>query len=329
MALLLDLDLIKQILVTDFSVFSDRYFYYNDKDDPLSGNLFLVDGEKWRHLRTKLSPTFSSGKIKYMFTTMAKLGDRLNDHLHKVVVGGQKLDVKDIASRFTMDVIGTCAFGIECNALEDTNGDFYRFGRMALEKPRHSLRVELLMTNMKTLARFFRMKTIRDDVSAFFLNVVRSTIDHREQNNVERSDFMDLLIKLKNEDDASDTSKGLTVNQIAAQAYIFFIAGYETSATTMLFTLYELALNEDIQIKLRREIQKSFQKHGEFSYEMVMDIPFLDQVINGKIHILLKTLLSNQFEFFASLQKHYENTLLLLHLDVSPRKITQFLIRIS
>lgn len=280
--LLLDLDLIKNVLVKDFPTFNDRNFYYNDKDDPLSGHLVALDGKKWKNIRVKLTPTFSSGKMKYMFSTIAELGERLKDHMHEAIISGNELDIKNITSRFTMDVIGTCAFGIECNTLKDTNSDFYRIGRMAMEKPRHNPRIAFLLSDMKSLARFFGVKTIRDEVSTFFMNVVRSTIDYREKNNVHRNDFMDLLIKLKTEDNEGDLSKGLTVNQIAAQSFLFFAAGYETSSTTMLFTLYELALNQDIQTKLRQEIQKSFEKHGEFSYEMMMDIPYLDQTINGK-----------------------------------------------
>lgn len=57
--------------------------------------------------------------------------------------------------------------------------------------------------------------------------------------------------------------------------------GYETSSTTMLFTLYELALNQDIQTKLRDDIENAKKNHnGQFTYEM-MNIPYLDQVING------------------------------------------------
>lgn len=227
--LLLDLDLIKTVLVKDFPIFNDRNFYYNDKDDPLSAHLVALDGKKWKNLRVKLTPTFSSGKMKYMFPTIAALGERLTDHLNETISKQQndELEIKSIMARFTMDVIGTCAFGIECNTLKDIDSEFYRLGRMAMEKPRHNPRINFLLSDMKGLARFFGIKTIRDEVSNFFMNVVRSTIDYRERNDIRRNDFMDLLMQMKTNDaeNTDDPNKGLTVNQIAAQAFLFFAAG--------------------------------------------------------------------------------------------------------
>lgn len=217
-----------------------------------------------------------------MFPTIKTVGDRLTEYLNDWTKENDEFEMKSMLARFTMDVIGTCAFGIECNTLKDIDNDFYRMGRTAMEKPRYSQRITFLINDMKNVARFLGVKTIRDDVTKFFMGVVQSTIEYREKNNIQRNDFMDLLIKMKTDDNEGDVTKGLTVNQIAAQAFLFFLAGYETSATTMLFSLYELALNPHVQTKLRQEIRNAYKKHGEFSYEMMMDIPYLDQTINGK-----------------------------------------------
>lgn len=123
------------------------------------------------------------------------------------------------------------------------------------------------------------MKTVRDDVSAFFLKAVNDTVDHREKNNIQRNDFMDILIDLKNQKENK-----LTVNEIAAQAFIFFLAGFETSATTLTYALYELALNKEIQDRARHEIRAVLKKHnGQFTYDAMMEMTFVEQIISGEL----------------------------------------------
>ena len=75
----------------------------------------------------------------------------------------------------------------------------------------------------------------------------------------------------------------LSANELAAQAFMFFAAGFETSATTMSFCLYELALNPDIQDRLRNEIDMVLKKHGDsVTYEGIQEMKYLDKIVSGK-----------------------------------------------
>ncbi|XP_023298808.2 cytochrome P450 6a9-like [Lucilia cuprina] len=281
----LEPQLIKNILIKDFQNFTDRGFFHNEKDDPLSGQLFLLDGLKWKNMRNKLSPTFTSGKMKFMFPTVIRVGEEFIEVFDRMIKEQDSIvEVKELLARFTTDVIGTCAFGIECSSLKDPNAEFRVMGRKALVEQRHNQLVIAFMASFIELARKLHFKQTPDNIEEFFLRIVRETVEYREKNNIRRNDFMDMLIDLKNKKliktEHGEELTNLTLEEIAAQAFVFFNAGFETSSTTMGFALYELAQNEEVQERARQEVLKNFAKHDQkFTYECMKDMVYLEQVM--------------------------------------------------
>lgn len=67
-----------------------------------------------------------------------------------------------------------------------------------------------------------------------------------------------------------------------AQALLFFVAGFETTGSTIAFTLHALCLNQDIQRKLRENIRDIIKKHGgKLTMESIENMDYLDNVIKG------------------------------------------------
>lgn len=78
---------------------------------------------------------------------------------------------------------------------------------------------------------------------------------------------------------------------LTAQAFVFFVAGFETSSTTMSNAMYELALNPDIQNKLREEVRLTYkQNNGKLNYDCIKDMKYLDKVFKGESYQISVTL---------------------------------------
>lgn len=74
---------------------------------------------------------------------------------------------------------------------------------------------------------------------------------------------------------------------IVANAYILFIAGFETVSTSMSFCMYELALKKDVQDEVRREISEVKAKYnGQINSESINELHYMSMVIKGK-HIII------------------------------------------
>lgn len=237
-----------------------------------------------------------------IFTACSKL---LQDLLNTYAAARDPVDIKRVMNRFSTDIIGSCAFGLECNSLKDEGSMFTKYCVRVLEPSLLSLLKSclILMFPAEFLKKFSLRRTNRE-VEKFFMNMTKETADFREKNNIHRNDFMDLLLQLKNwgqiSDDADfqiennasfkESDGRLSFNEIAAQCYVFFLAGFETSSTTMTFAFYELAKNQDIQDKLRHEILTVMRKHDDkLTIEALSEMTYLDKVIYGKFMLNFET----------------------------------------
>ncbi|XP_054288447.1 probable cytochrome P450 6a13 [Macrosteles quadrilineatus] len=290
-----DPDLIKRIMARDFNHFMDHMVIDIHPNDYLMNHLFHLRGQEWKEMRAKLTPAYTAAKMKMMFFLVKRCSDVLREFLEKSTRENNKLDVKDIFSRYTIDVISSCAFGLDINCLSNKDSEFYKIGLRVMKLDFEMLLKLFIYNSFPILSKFHLFDFIDSKITHFLTDVIRSTIDYREKNNINRYDFLDLLIKLKQnqsileegeKDDTYDFARsskkeGMTVEEITAETFLFFAAGFETTSNTITFCLYELACNYKIQEKLHWEVEEVLERHNnEISYQALQEMTYMDQVIN-------------------------------------------------
>lgn len=296
--LIRDPELLKQIMTKDFNHFVDRGLIDAKVLKPVFRHLLHMQGESWKLMRHKLTPAFTSGKMKMMFHLMEACSNELIKAIEPIAKLNGKIAVKDFMARFTTDVIASCAFGLDSNSIKNPDSEFRQHGRNIVENISlwRLIKMRIAMTfpwliKLKIIGRFSLPS------SDFFFKLTGDTIEYREKNGVIRNDFVDLLIKIKNNKSLLDEERsgntmdhkdaengeatGITLEELTAQAIVFFLAGFETSSSAMSFCLYEISLNTDVQTKMRKEIDEVLTKYnGKLSYEALQEMMYMEAVIN-------------------------------------------------
>ncbi|XP_029053439.2 cytochrome P450 6a2-like [Osmia bicornis bicornis] len=281
-----DPELIKHVLIRDFSNFADRGALVHEKTEPLSPHLFNLEAERWRPLRKRLSPVFTSGKLKEMFYLIIECSQHLDKYLAKEVEKGEPLECRELTARFTTDVIGSCVFGIEMNALADERSEFRQMGRDFFDTSSfESVSRNKMKELFPKLYDFLGYIIPERRLSSSFTKAVTDIIKYRQENDIVRPDFINMLMDLKTHPEELNNIE-LTDFLLTAQAFLLFLTGFETSSTTISNALYELAVNEDIQNKLREEIMEYCSKDkGELKYETVKEMEYLDKVFKETLRM--------------------------------------------
>lgn len=93
-----DADLAKNILTTDFASFHDRGIYTNP-NDPVANHMLMLPGEEWKRIRSKLTPTFTSGKLKGMMPVILQIAENLKQKLLPSAEKEEIVEMKDLLMR--------------------------------------------------------------------------------------------------------------------------------------------------------------------------------------------------------------------------------------
>lgn len=266
----------------------------------MGNTLFLMRGDKWRKMRTTLTPAFTSAKMRHMFDLVRDCAITSTDFLLETFFGAvgceMEMEMQDFYSRVTNDTIASCAFGLKINSLFDRENVFYETGC----KIQHlsSVKAFLKISGLRAFPWLFKKLNIEfvdADMRKVFSDLVLQNIDERRKNQIVRADLIDLLLH-------ASSGSAWSNDEIISQAFVFFLAGFDTSMWVILALTYELALNPNIQGRLIGEIDalNSEVNDREITYDALNKLKYLDMVVMETLRmhspaVLIDRLCSKRF----------------------------------
>ncbi|XP_076663918.1 cytochrome P450 9e2-like isoform X6 [Andrena cerasifolii] len=277
-----DPELLTMIGVKNFDQFCDRRGFADEDVDPvMGGNLFSLRGDRWRYMRRVLSPAFTASKMKTLFTLMSDCAVSFADYIAMESKGGKVYDLKNIFGRYTTDIVATCCYGLSVDSMKNPNNDFYRFGKETLNFL-SGLSIKFLMgKNFPTLFKLLGVRFFSDEAHKYFLRIVGDTVRMREEKGIYRPDMIQLMMEARDKDGG-----GLTIDEMTYQAFLFFLAGYDTTSSCLCFAAHEIAVNPEVQAKLRTEVEEVVRKtDGKPTYEAIRDMRYMDAVLNETLRL--------------------------------------------
>ncbi|XP_014477670.1 PREDICTED: cytochrome P450 9e2 [Dinoponera quadriceps] len=292
--MLRDPELIKEILIKNFDSFPNRRGFV-EINDPLSAkNLFSLRDQKWHDVRTLLSPAFTTSKLKAMFVLMSECAVDFTEFLSETSADKSEIDMKDAFTKFTTDVIATCAFGIKVDTMRNPTNRFFIYGK-EITNFQGVRGIKFLTFKMfPKLAHFLGLKMISEKIVNFFKNIVETTIVSRDAENITRPDMIQLMMDMRGKRGAE---RELSIEDMTAQAFIFFFAGFDSSATVMSFAAHEIAINPDVQAKLWREIDEVLEEsNGKVTYEAINRLKYLDAVLSETLRMYTAPFIERECE---------------------------------
>ena len=189
----------------------------------------------------------------------------------------QSVNMLDWFSKLTMEVILSTAFGVDANIQLGENTKMLEKTKTLFEVPilvRMLARLPFGIFLLRIMASLYGIKP--DYLQGIAKGIIKS---RRQQGMTGRKDLLHLMMIANEETTVEGVSK-LSDEEIVAQSILFLLAGYETSSNTLSFTLYRLAVNPDVQDKLRKEITEAMESSAQKPlYEVAQSIEYLDCVI--------------------------------------------------
>ncbi|XP_036968038.1 cytochrome P450 3A40-like isoform X2 [Acanthopagrus latus] len=281
--------MIKTVLIKEcYSLFTNRRNFR--LNGPLYDAVTIAEDDQWRRIRSVLSPSFTSGRLKEMFGIMKHHSATLLTSMKKKADKDEPLELKEFFGPYSMDIVTSTSFSVDIDSLNNPSDPFVTNIKKMLKFDLFNPLI-LIISFFPFMAPVFEKMEFSffpKSVTDFFYTALQKIKSNRETSKQKgRVDFLQLMIVSQNNKDPSgvEQDKGLSDHEILSQAMIFLFAGYETTSSSLCFVAYNLALNPHIMKRLQEEIDATFPEKAPIEYQALMQMEYLDCVINESLRL--------------------------------------------
>ncbi len=241
MILISDPDLIEEVLVHKAKNFAKKTYVLHLLWPILGNGLLSSEGEFWLKQRRLMQPMFSKHQIGSYADSFVEYTQRMVDRW----TDGAELDVFQEMIGVTLEIIGKALFDADVTDDMSDIGD-------ALTVMMHSFLARWgsvtppLPLYIPTPANVRFTRAIKRVDKLIYRFIADRRASHEEKN-----DLLSVLLRARDEDGSRMTDK-----QLRDEAITLFLAGHETTANTLAFSLYLLATNPEVLTKLQEEVRR-------------------------------------------------------------------------
>lgn len=309
-----DIEFAKRVLIKDFDFFTDRRVFGSglgatEGDRIFDNFLTELKGDKWKRIRTIVSPVMTSGKLKLMIPHVDKCAQYLEDFLEEAATIGEPIDTKSVFGKFALDAIATSGFGIDHNSYKNPDSNFRKTALRMIRSEGYGSVLDLpkfafLMIFPKLGSRL-GISILPKGTLEFFAGIIRKTIESRRESGDRRNDIIDLLVDELKEDKSMTAKKdeaeddferdaNIDISNVkdveldmemtlVSNATVFFFAGFDMTSTALSQVMYGLANNLEAQARVRQEIEEVIGDSKMIKSEHLQDLKYMDNFINESV----------------------------------------------